>query len=158
MMRWLGRAALFALPARYEPFGLSALEAGLAGCALVLGDIPSLREVWGDAAYFVPPEEPEALRQALVKLSGDLAARIELAVRARRRALEYSPARQAAGYLAVYEAARARRAEGTAIATQGAAASGLAAGRPTADQSMVDADLLAPGSVAVRAGPEGACA
>ena len=53
---WLRRAAIFALPARYEPFGLSALEAGLAGCALVLGDIPSLREVWHDAALFVPPE------------------------------------------------------------------------------------------------------
>ncbi len=32
------------LPARYEPFGLSVLEAALSGCALVLGDIPSLRE------------------------------------------------------------------------------------------------------------------
>ena len=42
-------------PARYEPFGLSALEAALSGCALVLGDIPSLREVWGDAACFVSP-------------------------------------------------------------------------------------------------------
>src|SRR5690606_871916 len=40
----LARASIFALPARYEPFGLCALEAALAGCALVLGDIPSLRE------------------------------------------------------------------------------------------------------------------
>ena len=47
---WFARASIYALPARYEPFGLSALEAALAGCALVLGDIPSLREVWGDAA------------------------------------------------------------------------------------------------------------
>ena len=30
---WLGQAAIFALPARYEPFGLTVLEAGLAGCA-----------------------------------------------------------------------------------------------------------------------------
>ena len=28
---WLARAAIYALPARYEPFGLSILEAGLAG-------------------------------------------------------------------------------------------------------------------------------
>ncbi|MBL8210467.1 MAG: glycosyltransferase family 4 protein, partial [Bryobacterales bacterium] len=41
---WLGSSAIYALPALYEPFGLSVLEAGLAGCALVLGDIPSLRE------------------------------------------------------------------------------------------------------------------
>jgi glycogen synthase len=39
----LDRASIFAAPARYEPFGLSILEAAHAGCALVLGDIPSLR-------------------------------------------------------------------------------------------------------------------
>ena len=59
------RAAIYALPARYEPFGLSALEAALSGCALVLGDIPSLREVWGDAAVFVPPDDAGGLRDAL---------------------------------------------------------------------------------------------
>src|SRR5690606_28205132 len=35
---WMARAAIFVLPARYEPFGLAPLEAALAGCALVLGD------------------------------------------------------------------------------------------------------------------------
>jgi glycosyltransferase involved in cell wall biosynthesis len=32
----LATSAIYALPARYEPFGLSALEAALSGCALVL--------------------------------------------------------------------------------------------------------------------------
>ena len=54
---WYGRAAIYALPARYEPFGLSALEAALSGCALVLSDIPSLREIWEDAAFFVSPND-----------------------------------------------------------------------------------------------------
>ena len=54
---WLRAAAIYALPARYEPFGLVRLEAALSGCALVLGDIPSLREVWGDAALFVAPDD-----------------------------------------------------------------------------------------------------
>ena len=58
---WYARASIYALPARYEPFGLSALEAALSGCALVLGDIPSLREVWGDAALFVAPDDTDAL-------------------------------------------------------------------------------------------------
>ena len=39
---WYAQAAIFVAPARYEPFGLAALEAALAGCALVLGDIPTL--------------------------------------------------------------------------------------------------------------------
>jgi glycosyltransferase involved in cell wall biosynthesis len=99
---WLGRASIYALPARYEPFGLSALEAGLAGCALVLGDIPSLREVWGDAALFVDPGDRGALGGVLEDLIHDDGVRLSLARRARERALEYGPERMAAGYRAIY--------------------------------------------------------
>jgi glycogen(starch) synthase len=52
------------LPARYEPFGLSVLEAALSGCALVLGDIASLREVWGGAACYVRPGDSRAAPRA----------------------------------------------------------------------------------------------
>ena len=89
--RQMAQASIYALPARYEPFGLSALEAGLAGCALVLGDIPSLREVWGDAAAYVPPDDHEALRATLQRLIADPHERHRLAAAARRRALRYSP-------------------------------------------------------------------
>jgi glycosyltransferase involved in cell wall biosynthesis len=103
LARWMARAAVYALPARYEPFGLSALEAALAGCALVLGDIPSLREVWGDgAALFVPPGDGDALVEALESLRRDGALRSGLAARARARALTYTPRRMAAAYLSVY--------------------------------------------------------
>ncbi len=100
---YLSRAAIYALPARYEPFGLSVLEAGLAGCALVLGDIASLREVWGsDAALFVPPDDPDALRDAICRLITRPAERERLAARAHARALAYSPERMARGYQAAY--------------------------------------------------------
>ncbi len=99
---WLSRAAIYALPALYEPFGLSALEAALSGCVLVLGDIPSLREVWGNAACFVPPEDSEALRRATSELIKHPGLRSRMAARARLRALEYTPRRMAAEYLSVY--------------------------------------------------------
>ncbi len=102
MASWLARAAIFCLPARYEPFGLAALEAALSGCALVLGDIESLREVWGDAALFVRPDDAEALASALQMLIADPARRQELAARAQTRAERYSLDRMAAGYLAIY--------------------------------------------------------
>ncbi len=98
----LARAAIYALPARYEPFGLSALEAGLSGCALVLGDIPSLREVWGEAALFVPPDDPDALRGALCRLIQDECLRAAMRERARSRAQTYTLERMAGGYLAAY--------------------------------------------------------
>ena len=99
----LSRSAIYALPARYEPFGLSALEAGLSGCALVLGDIPSLREVWGDAAVFVEPDDTESLARVLNALIADDARRMELARRARLRTLTYAPASMAERYVAAYD-------------------------------------------------------
>jgi glycogen synthase len=112
---WYARAAIFALPAKYEPFGLAALEAGLAQCALVLGDIPSLREVWADAALFVPPDDPNALAEAIEQLADDDALRLAYAARARARALTYTPARMGQGYLNVYQ--RLRRSMGAAART-----------------------------------------
>ena len=58
----LSRASIYVMPARYEPFGLSVLEAALSGCALVLGDIPSLQELWHDAALFANPNDPPTLK------------------------------------------------------------------------------------------------
>jgi glycogen(starch) synthase len=98
----LERASIFAAPARYEPFGLAPLEAALAGCALVLGDIPSLREVWGDAATFVAPDDDDALTGALEALIADARLRTAMAERAEARAQEYTPERMAAGTLAAY--------------------------------------------------------
>ncbi|MEA2693068.1 MAG: glycogen synthase [Acidobacteriota bacterium] len=111
MAAWLGRAAIYALPARYEPFGLSALEAALAGCVLVLGDIPSLREVWRNRAVFVAPDDPAALRTALLSLIENPDRRNALAAGARARALELSPERMLEGYLAAYGELLASRQE-----------------------------------------------
>ena len=98
----LATSAIYALPARYEPFGLSVLEAALSGCALVLGDVPTLREVWGDAAVFVNPDDHGALTSTLNALIEDEAGREKLAARARIRAAEFSPQRMAAGYRKAY--------------------------------------------------------
>jgi glycogen synthase len=104
LARRLASAAIYALPARYEPFGLSVLEAGLSGCALVLGDIASLREVWGSAALYVPPDDHAALETALRRLIDHPAERHRLGDAARVRALEFTPARMADAYLAAYAA------------------------------------------------------
>ena len=102
---WLGRASIFVLPARYEPFGLLPLEAAMSGCALVLGDIPSLREVWGDAADFVPPDDGEALARALASLIASPRLIAERAAAARKRSEKYSSAEMASEYLEAYAGA-----------------------------------------------------
>jgi glycosyltransferase involved in cell wall biosynthesis len=98
----LARAAIYALPARYEPFGLSILEAALSGCALIVGDIPSLRENWEGAAIFVAPDDTVALEAALSDLIGNEHRRRCLAAKARERAVSFTPERMTAGYLCAY--------------------------------------------------------
>jgi glycogen synthase len=95
----MARARVFCAPARYEPFGLAALEAAAAGCALVLGDIASLREVWGDAALYAAPDDDDALEAAIARAMREPA----LGDRARRRAAELTRDRMAAAYLDAYE-------------------------------------------------------
>jgi glycogen synthase len=99
----MDRAAIFALPARYTPFGLSALEAALRGCALVLGDIPSVREVWGDAAIYVKPDDEAGLRDALSKLTADESQRNQLAEAANLRARLLTPMRTVRAMRDLYE-------------------------------------------------------
>jgi glycogen(starch) synthase len=112
------QASIYALPARYEPFGLSALEAGLSGCALVLGDVPSLREVWGDAASYVPPEDRDALHAALLRLIDNPLQRQQMARRAMARARRYTPSRMVEAYLGAYARLRAPAAAPVAAAAQ----------------------------------------
>jgi glycogen synthase len=99
---WYARAAIFVAPARYEPFGLAALEAALAGCALVLGDIPSLRELWTGAALFVPPDDREQLAHVLGLLIADDELRATFGQLARQRAATFSAARMTTAYHNAY--------------------------------------------------------
>lgn len=102
MADWLGRAAVFVMPARYEPFGLAVLEAALACCVLVLGDIPSLRELWDGAALFAPPDDEAALARILAELADDPGEVARLGRLARRRGLDYPASAMAARYLDLY--------------------------------------------------------
>jgi glycogen synthase len=103
MADWFLKASIFAHPARYEPFGLTVLEAAHSGAALVLGDIPSLREIWGDAAWFVDPEDPRALEQALQTLIQQPQLREDLGSQARRRAARHQVTKMRDTYLSIYQ-------------------------------------------------------
>jgi glycosyltransferase involved in cell wall biosynthesis len=102
-------AAIFAGAARYEPFGLSVLEAASAGCALVLSDIPTFRELWNGAALFVELNSDRALHEALAGLCTDYRERARLQVAARQRSECYSLARTVEAYHALYRRLLASR-------------------------------------------------
>jgi len=102
LAHWMSRASIYALPALYEPFGLSLVEAALSGCALVVGDIPSLRETWSNAAVFVDPRDVDALAWAIEHMIEDRAFRAKMAEAAMSRAHSYGIDRSGAQYLALY--------------------------------------------------------
>jgi glycosyltransferase involved in cell wall biosynthesis len=95
-------ASIFVSPALYEPFGLTVLEAAASGCALVLSDLPSFRELWDDAALFVGPRDRNALRTALQSLCRDEGLRARLQAKARMRARRYSQRAMVGAYLRLY--------------------------------------------------------
>jgi glycosyltransferase involved in cell wall biosynthesis len=78
------------------------LEAALSGCALVLGDVPALRELWEGAALFVEPGSSDDLERALNLLMNEPKGLRGLGQRARARALLLSPERRAASFLEAY--------------------------------------------------------
>jgi len=102
--------AIYAAPACYEPFGLGVLEAAQAGCALVLADIPTLRELWDDAAIFVEPHNTEDIAAALQLLCLTPELQRELQAAASRCARRYTIDATAKKYDALYDSLLGRTA------------------------------------------------
>jgi len=96
------RASIFISPALYEPFGLSVLESASAGCALLLSDIPSFRELWDGAALFFNPHDPDEIRRCLRSLCDDEMQRIRLQRAAAKRSLDYPLSKTVSAYRSLY--------------------------------------------------------
>jgi glycosyltransferase involved in cell wall biosynthesis len=96
------RASIFISPALYEPFGLSVLEAASAGCALLLSDIPTFRELWDGAAVFFNPRDPGEIQHCLRSLCDDEVRRRRLQRAAAGRALNYPLSKTVDAYRSVY--------------------------------------------------------
>ena len=76
---------IFVFCSRSENFPVVLLEAMAAGLAIVASDIPSCREVLGEAAVFVRPGDLAALAAALDGLASDVERRSQLQHAARQR-------------------------------------------------------------------------
>lgn len=77
---FLRALAVFAMPSRAEAFGVAALEAQACGLPVVASNVGGLPEVVrdGETGLLVPPEQPQALADALLALIHDPERRIEM--------------------------------------------------------------------------------
>lgn len=90
-------SAIYLCTSVYEPFGLAPLEAALCGCAVLANDIPSLREVWGDAALYF--HDASSLTSLLCTLREDSLALAKAQAKSQARARTYTAARMTDTYL-----------------------------------------------------------
>jgi glycosyltransferase involved in cell wall biosynthesis len=106
------RASIFAATARYEPLGMPALDAAFSRCAIVANDIPSFREIWGDAALYFRANDAASLAEKISLLNADRSmcrAYAELAYsRARER---FTTKRMIDDYLQLYRSLTTARVE-----------------------------------------------
>ena len=91
-------SSLYLGPSRYEPFGLAPLEAAQCGCALLLNDLPSFREIWGDAALYF--QDAGSLSHLLATLSPQSI--LGAQQRAQERARQLTATCMAAQYESLY--------------------------------------------------------
>jgi glycogen synthase len=105
------KAAMYAGTARYEPSGMTMIEAALSRCALILNDIPPLREIWGQAAVYFRTNDADSLAEAVRILSGDQQMLRSFANRAFQRAREcFNAHRMTDNYIQLYRNVAAQKA------------------------------------------------
>ncbi len=102
----LGSAAIYAAPnLGGESFGVVLVEAMAAGTAVVASDLPSFRDVGGDAVRYFQTGDPRALAESLIELLADPTEIEALATAGAERARLYDWENVAARYRSVYREA-----------------------------------------------------
>jgi glycosyltransferase involved in cell wall biosynthesis len=95
-------AKLLVMPSLYEGFGLPILESMATGTPVVASNCSSIPEVAGGAAILVPPQDEQALANAIADVIQCQATAEDLRSKGLQRALNFSWERAAAETLAVY--------------------------------------------------------
>ena len=107
----LGVLDVFCISSTYEGTPLTLFEARAAGKAIVSTAVDGCREVIenGRTGLLVPPEAPEALAEALLRVLDDAALRAQLGARAREASARYDIAECVARMQALYDDVLAER-------------------------------------------------
>jgi glycosyltransferase involved in cell wall biosynthesis len=98
LIREYAACHLFCLACRQEALGLPFLEAMATGRPVIGTRVGAVPEVVGEAGWLVPPDDPKALADALLRLLASLALRKQKAAQAVARASEFAAQAAAARF------------------------------------------------------------
>lgn len=94
---------LFILPSYYEGFGIPLSEAMSTGTPVITSDQSALTEVVGDAGIKIPPDQPEAIREAIDRVSTDEQLCNLLITKGKERARAFLPGQLPKQIMDVYQ-------------------------------------------------------
>lgn len=103
LVRIYNLATVFAMPSLYEGFGLPILEAMSCGVPVVTTKEGSLKEVAGDAAFYVDGYDYESIANGLTKVFNDLDLQKELSEKGLKNAKRFSWKKTAENTVKVYK-------------------------------------------------------
>jgi len=98
---FLGSVNVFVMPSRWEPFGLSLLEAMAAGLPCIASRVGGMPEVGGELVEWVEPGDVEGLHTAMRRLAS-VAESPERVARQREAVMRFSRERMTQDYLLLY--------------------------------------------------------
>ena len=78
------------MPSYFGPTNMPPLEAFALDTPVIVSDLPGIRDQVGDAGFLVPPDKPESLRDAILKLVKEPQLRDTLAEKGKSRLEEFS--------------------------------------------------------------------
>ena len=96
-------ADLVVLPSRYEGFGLPVVEAMACGTPMVCSDIPVLKEIGGEAAFYTPLGSIPGLAEGIMTVLTDAPLRRTLIARGFEQARLFTWANAARQTIALYK-------------------------------------------------------
>ncbi len=102
-------SSLFVFPSLYEGFGLPLVEAMACGAPVVASNTSSIPEVVGDAGLLVPPTQPEAFAEAILRVRCDKGLRRAMIVKGLVQAAGFRWDTSARHYLACMQSVVARK-------------------------------------------------
>lgn len=96
-------AAAFVLPSLIEGFGLTGLEAMVVGTPVIAANSSCLPEVYGDAALYFEPADPDQLAKRITEVLDDQKLRASLITKGKKQVKKYSWAKMASQTWQIYQ-------------------------------------------------------